>query len=348
MGEAAMITLYGAAVRPTFRAMNLRVEAHESLEELAAERSGRAATQVADPGSLNHLKRLEHEAIAVFREVAGAFENPCILFSGGKDSLVLLRLAEKAFHPGTIPFPLLHVDTGHNFSETIEFRDRRAAELGARLIVASVEETLRKTRSEAELHAEESRNRLQSATLLEALREHRFDAALGGARRDEEKARAKERVFSHRDEFGQWDPKNQRPELWRLYAGRLNPREHMRVFPLSDWTELDIWQYIAQENLALPSLYFAHEREVFARDGLLFAPAEYFRPRAGEPVFRTRVRYRTIGDVTCTGAVRSQATTVPEIIREILISRSTERGQTRADDRQSEASMEERKREGYF
>jgi sulfate adenylyltransferase subunit 2 len=280
--------------------------------------------------------------------VAAEFERPVLLFSGGKDSCVMLRLAEKAFWPGRIPFPVMHIDTGHNFPEVIEFRDRRIAELGARLVVASVQEAIDAGKVTEVAGRFASRNRLQTLPLLEAIEDNRFDAVFGGARRDEEKARAKERVFSYRDEFGQWDPKNQRPELWNLYNTRTGPGEHIRVFPLSNWTELDIWDYIGRENLEIPYLYFAHSRMVFERDGILLADGPYVTRGEDEPVFEASVRYRTIGDMSCTGAVESTAETVDQVITEIAATRITERGQTRADDRTSEAAMEDRKREGYF
>jgi sulfate adenylyltransferase subunit 2 len=297
---------------------------------------------------LSQLDVLEAESIQIMREVAAEFERPVLLFSGGKDSIVMLALAERAFWPAKVPFPIMHVDTGHNFDEVLEFRDRRAAEAGARLIVASVQDSIDAGRVAEETGRWASRNRLQTTTLLDALAEHRFDAVFGGARRDEEKARAKERVFSFRDEFGQWDPKNQRPELWNVYNTRINRGEHIRVFPLSNWTELDIWHYIDREQLELPSIYFAHERPVFERDGILLAENEFVSRAADEPVFDARVRYRTVGDMTCTGAVQSTASTVAEVINEIAATRITERGQTRADDRASEAAMEDRKKEGYF
>jgi len=284
----------------------------------------------------------------VMREVAAEFERPALLFSGGKDSIVMLALAEKAFWPARIPFPVMHVDTGHNFPEVLEFRDRRAAELGVRLVVASVQESIDAGRVVEETGRHASRNRLQTVTLLDAIEEHRFDALFGGARRDEEKARAKERVFSFRDEFGQWDPKNQRPELWSVYNTRIHRGEHIRVFPLSNWTELDVWSYIEREELAIPAIYYAHERPVFERDGLLLAENPYVTRSEDEPVFTATVRYRTVGDMTCTGAVASTAVTVAEVIAEVAATRITERGQTRADDRTSEAAMEDRKREGYF
>ena len=309
---------------------------------------GGASVSVATRPQLSHLRALESEAIHVMREVAAELERPVLLFSGGKDSIVLLRLAEKAFRPAPFPFPLMHVDTGHNFEEVIEFRDRRVAELGERLIVASVQESIDSGRAVEEIGPRASRNRLQTVTLLDALAEHGFDAAFGGARRDEERARAKERVFSFRDDFGQWDPKNQRPELWNLYNGRIRKGEHVRVFPLSNWTELDVWEYIAQEQLEVPSIYFAHEREVFRRDGMLYAWREGVELIDGEQVFSETVRYRTVGDMSCTGGVRSQALTLEEVVTEIAATRITERGETRADDRVSEAAMEDRKKAGYF
>ncbi len=297
---------------------------------------------------LSHLRALEAESIHIVREVAAEFERPVLLFSGGKDSIVMLRLAEKAFWPARIPFPVMHVDTGHNFAEVIEFRDRRVAELGVKLVVASVQASIDAGRVREETGPRASRNRLQTTTLLDAIEEHRFDAAFGGARRDEEKARAKERVFSFRDEFGQWDPKNQRPELWSIYNGRHRPGEHIRVFPLSNWTELDIWQYIAAEAIDIPSIYYAHQREVFRRDGMWLAVTEHLQPNEGEEVLTRTVRYRTVGDATITGAVESPAATVEEVINEVAATRLTERGATRADDRVTEAAMEDRKREGYF
>ncbi len=296
----------------------------------------------------SYLRLLESEAIFVMREVAAELERPVLLFSGGKDSIVLLRLAEKAFRPARFPFPLMHVDTGHNFPEVIEFRDRRLAELGERLIVASVQESIDAGRVVEETGARASRNRLQTVTLLDAIAEHGFDAAFGGARRDEERSRAKERVFSVRDDFGGWDPKSQRPELWHLYNGRLKRGEHVRVFPLSNWTELDVWQYIVAEGLEIPSIYLAHEREVFRRDGMLYAVSEYLELEPGEDPFPAWVRYRTVGDMSCTGAVESDAASVEDVVVEVAASRLTERGATRADDRISEAAMEDRKKEGYF
>jgi len=297
---------------------------------------------------LSHLQTLEAESIFIMREVAAQFERPVLLFSGGKDSIVLMRLAEKAFRPGRFPFPVMHVDTGHNFPEVIEFRDRLVRDLGERLIVASVQESIDSGRVREETGPRASRNRLQTTTLLDAIAEHGFDAAFGGARRDEERARAKERVFSFRDDFGQWDPKNQRPELWSLYNGRIRRGEHVRVFPISNWTEMDVWQYIAQERLEVPSIYFAHTRQVFERDNMLYALSEHVQLLEGEVPFEASVRYRTVGDMTCTGAVRSSATTLAEVVAEIAATRITERGETRADDRVSEAAMEDRKREGYF
>jgi sulfate adenylyltransferase subunit 2 len=297
---------------------------------------------------LSHLETLEAESIHIFREVAAEFERPVLLFSGGKDSLVLLRLAEKAFRPGRFPFPIMHVDTGHNFPEVIEFRDRLIEQLGERLIVASVQDSIDKGRVVEETGPRASRNRLQTTTLLDAIEEHGFDAAFGGARRDEERARAKERVFSFRDDFGQWDPKRQRPELWSIFNGRIRKGEHVRVFPISNWTELDVWQYIAQEKLEVPSIYFAHDRQVFRRDGMLYAFSDYVELIDGEEPFETSVRYRTVGDMTCTGAVQSTAITLQDVVAEIAATRITERGETRADDRVTEAAMEDRKREGYF
>ncbi|HEU4979511.1 MAG TPA: sulfate adenylyltransferase subunit CysD [Solirubrobacteraceae bacterium] len=297
---------------------------------------------------LTDLQVLESEAIHVMREVAAELEKPVLLFSGGKDSLVLLRLAEKAFRPGRFPFPLMHVDTGHNFPEVIEFRDRLVEQLGERLIVASVQDSIDKGRVVEETGPRASRNRLQTTTLLDAIEEHGFDAAFGGARRDEERARAKERIFSFRDDFGGWDPKRQRPELWNLYNGRVRRGENVRVFPLSNWTELDVWQYIAQEDLEVPSIYFAHEREVFRRDGMLYAASEFVELMDGEEPFTEWVRYRTVGDMSCTGAVASRATRLEDVVAEIAATRITERGETRADDRVSEAAMEDRKVAGYF
>jgi sulfate adenylyltransferase subunit 2 len=297
---------------------------------------------------LSQLDVLEAESIHIIREVAAEFERPVLLFSGGKDSITMLRLAEKAFWPAPVPFPVMHVDTGHNFPEVIEYRDRRVAELGVRLVVASVQDSIDQGRVVEETGKRASRNRLQTTTLLDAIEEHQFDAAFGGARRDEEKARAKERVVSFRDEFGQWDPKNQRPELWNLYNTRIRRGEHVRVFPLSNWTELDIWDYIRREEVEIPSIYFAHTRTVFERDGMLLADSPYANRDEDEPAFEAMVRYRTVGDMSCTGAVKSVAATLEQVIEEIAATRITERGQTRADDRSSEAAMEDRKKEGYF
>jgi sulfate adenylyltransferase subunit 2 len=295
---------------------------------------------------LTQLDVLEAEAIHVLREVAAEFERPVLLFSGGKDSIVMLRLAEKAFWPARIPFPVMHIDTGHNFPEVLEFRDRRVGELGVQLLVASVQDAIDRGLVREEPNG--SRNRIQTPVLLEAIAKHRFTALFGGARRDEEKARAKERFYSFRDEFGQWDPKNQRPELWSLYNGRIHLGESIRVFPLSNWTELDVWQYVAREGIAVPSIYFAHEREVFERDGMLFAANDFCRPDDGQSTFAEKVRYRTVGDATLTAAVKSEADTVEKIVDEIAATRLTERGATRGDDRVSEAAMEDRKKEGYF
>jgi sulfate adenylyltransferase subunit 2 len=303
---------------------------------------------VATRPQLSHLRALESEAIHVMREVAAEFERPVLLFSGGKDSIVLLRLAEKAFRPAPFPFPLMHVDTGHNFPEVIEFRDRRVAGLGERLIVASVQESIDRGRVTEETGPRASRNQLQTVTLLDAIAENGFDAAFGGARRDEERARAKERIMSFRDDFGQWDPKAQRPELWNLYNGRIRKGEHVRVFPLSNWTELDVWEYIDQEELEVPSIYFAHERKVFRRDDMLYAWHPDTQLIDGEEVFDELVRYRTVGDMSCTGGVRSSAVTLQEVVLEIAATTITERGETRADDRVSEAAMEDRKKAGYF
>ncbi len=297
---------------------------------------------------LSHLQSLEAESIFIMREVAAELERPVLLFSGGKDSIVLLRLAEKAFRPGKFPFPVMHVDTGHNFPEVIEFRDRIISSLSERLIVASVQDSIDAGRVREETGPRASRNRLQTTTLLDAIAEHNFDAAFGGARRDEERARAKERVFSFRDDFGQWDPKNQRPELWGLYNGRIRKGEQVRVFPISNWTELDVWQYLAEEQLEVPSIYYAHTRDVFERDGMLYAANPFVELMDGETPFEASVRYRTVGDMTCTGAVRSTASTLTDVVTEIAATRITERGETRADDRVTEAAMEDRKREGYF
>jgi sulfate adenylyltransferase subunit 2 len=296
--------------------------------------------------SLSHLQYLEAESIHILREVAAEFERPVLLFSGGKDSICMLRLAEKAFRPAKFPFPLMHIDTGHNFPELIDFRDRRAEQLGERLIVRTVEDAIKKGIAR-EVPGESSRNRLQTPTLLAAIEEFKFDCAIGGARRDEEKARAKERVFSFRDAFGQWDPKNQRPELWNIYNARINPGEHMRVFPLSNWTELDIWEYIEKEKLEIPSIYFTHSRDVVRRDGQWIPVSPLIKLKPKDETQRLNVRVRTIGDISCTGCVESAAATVGDIIHEIAAARVTERG-SRADDKRSETSMEDRKREGYF
>jgi sulfate adenylyltransferase subunit 2 len=297
---------------------------------------------------LPHLRALEAEAIHIIREVVAEPGHPVLLFSGGKDSAVLLHLAGKAFAPGRIPFPVMHVDTGHNFPEAIEYRDRFVRRFGAELIVASVQESIDQGRVVEENGPRASRNRLQTVTLLDAIEQHGFRAAFGGARRDEERARAKERVFSFRDDFGQWDPKRQRPELWALYNGHVRDGEHVRVFPLSNWTELDVWQYIAEEEIDLPSIYFAHRRPVFSRDGMLYAASEFVELIDGEEVFEESVRFRTVGDMSCTGAVRSTAASLEAVVEEIAATRVTERGETRADDRVTEAAMEDRKREGYF
>lgn len=298
--------------------------------------------------TLTHLRAIEAEAIHIMREVAAEFERPCLLFSGGKDSIVMLRIAEKAFWPARIPFTLMHVDTGHNFDEVLEYRDRRAAELNARLVVASVQDSIDSGRVVEDKRPGAPRNRLQTTTLLDAIELNRFDAVFGGARRDEEKARAKERVFSFRDEFGQWDPKNQRPELWSLYNGRHRPGEHIRVFPLSNWTELDVWQYIYEEGIPLPSIYFAHVRPVFRTQGMIMAVHPVCPAPPGAEVFDLKVRYRTVGDASCTAAVESDADTVEKVIAEVASTHMTERGATRVDDKFSEAAMEDRKREGYF
>jgi sulfate adenylyltransferase subunit 2 len=297
---------------------------------------------------LTHLEMLEAEAVHIVREVAAEFERPVLLFSGGKDSAVMLHVAVKAFAPAKLPFPVMHVDTGHNFPEVMDFRDRRVAELGVRLVVASVQDAIDSGLVAEETGPRATRNRLQTVPLLAAIEDNRFDAVFGGARRDEEKARAKERVFSFRDDFGQWDPKNQRPELWNLYNGRHRKGEHIRVFPLSNWTELDIWQYIAAEGIELPRIYFAHRRQVFERDGMLLADSPWVTRLEGEELVERTVRFRTVGDATCTGAVESAAADVTTIIEETAVTRITERGATRADDRISEAGMEDRKREGYF
>jgi sulfate adenylyltransferase subunit 2 len=297
--------------------------------------------------SVNHLSHLESEAIYILRETAAQFQKPVLLFSGGKDSIVVAHLAKKAFWPGKMPFPLMHVDTGHNFPETLVYRDKFVADIGARLEVASVQESIDRGRVQEEKGPNASRNALQTITLLDALEEGEYDAAIGGARRDEEKARAKERFFSHRDEFGQWDPKNQRPELWNLFNGRKAQGEHFRVFPLSNWTEMDVWQYIKQENIPLPDIYFTHEREVISRNGTLLALTDFITVGADETVETRRVRFRTVGDATCTGAVESPAATLDDVIAEVAAARQTERG-TRADDKRSDTAMEDRKKAGYF
>ncbi|MFO8022159.1 MAG: sulfate adenylyltransferase subunit CysD [Perlabentimonas sp.] len=297
--------------------------------------------------TINHLRELESESIFVIREVAAQFENPVMLFSGGKDSIIMFHLAQKAFYPAKVPFPLMHIDTGHNFDETIEFRDQISKDSGVSIIVASVQESIDSGKAVEETGYNASRNRMQTITLLDAIEKNKFDCAMGGGRRDEEKARAKERFFSHRDEFGQWDPKNQRPELWNIFNGRKNMGEHFRVFPISNWTEMDVWQYILLENIKIPCLYFSHEREVFMRDGVLYAKTPFMKIRDSEKVEKKIVRFRTIGDATCTGAVESEANSLTDIIREVAAIRTTERG-GRADDKRSEAAMEDRKIEGYF
>ncbi len=298
--------------------------------------------------TLSHLDELEAEAIHIMREVAAELARPVLLFSGGKDSIVLLRLAEKAFRPGGFPFPVMHVDTGHNVPEVIEYRDRRVAELGERLIVASVQASIDKGRVVEQTGPRASRNQLQTTTLLDAIEEHAFDAAIGGARRDEERARAKERIFSFRDDFGQWNPRAQRPEIWSLYNAKIRKGENVRVFPISNWTELDVWQYVARERLELPPIYYAHEREVFMRDGMLYSVSDFMERLPSEEPFTAVVRFRTVGDMSCTGAVESTAATLDDVVTEIAATRITERGETRADDRASEAAMEDRKRVGYF
>jgi sulfate adenylyltransferase subunit 2 len=297
--------------------------------------------------SINHLRELESESIYVIREVAAQFENPVMLFSGGKDSIIMFHLARKAFFPAKVPFPLMHIDTGHNFPETVEFRDWLANESGAKMIVRYVQDSIDKGRAVEETGFTASRNKLQTVTLLDGIEELKFDCAMGGGRRDEEKARAKERFFSHRDEFGQWDPKNQRPELWNIFNGRKNIGEHFRVFPISNWTEMDVWQYILLENIPIPNLYFSHEREVFERDGILYAKTSFMKIKETEKVEKRIIRFRTIGDATCTGALESIANSLEDIIREVAATRVTERG-GRSDDKRSEAAMEDRKIEGYF
>jgi len=297
--------------------------------------------------SLNHLRELESESIYVIREVAAQFENPTMLFSGGKDSIVMFHLARKAFWPAKLPFPLMHIDTGHNFPETLEFRDKLMEKTGTRIVVRYVADSIKQGRAQEETGYNASRNKAQTVTLLDGIEELKFDCAMGGGRRDEEKARAKERFFSHRDEFGQWDPKNQRPELWNIFNGKKNMGEHFRVFPISNWTEMDIWQYILMENIEIPSLYFTHEREVFNRDGVYLAKSEFIPMKDTEKSEIKRIRFRTIGDITCTGAIESEASTLEDIIQEVASTHVTERG-GRADDKRSEAAMEDRKKEGYF
>lgn len=317
---------------------------------MVADSGGQDGSAHAGSGNyrLSHLRALEAQAIHIFREVAAEFERPTLMFSGGKDSIIMLHVAKKAFWPAPVPFPVLHIDTGRNFEEVLEFRDRHASAVGVRVVVAKVQDDIDAGRTVEDTSPGATRNRLQTPTLLRAIAEGRHDAVFGGARRDEEKARAKERIFSFRDEFGQWDPKTQRPELWNLYNTRLHRGEHIRVFPLSNWTELDVWSYIEREELDIPSIYYAHERQVFERDGLLLAGNAHVTRGEDEPLFTATVRYRTVGDMTGTGAVSSSARTVAEVIAEVAATRITERGQTRGDDRVSEAAMEDRKREGYF
>jgi sulfate adenylyltransferase subunit 2 len=338
------------AARPGGGVMSLRADDHggAAVAERVMLGDGPGANAALGRRRLTHLDALEAEAVFILRETAAECARPVLLFSGGKDSAVLLRLAEKAFRPGRFPFPIMHIDTGHNFPEALAFRDRRVAELGERLIVRTVQDSIDRGRVVEERGPRASRNRLQTTTLLDTITELGFDAAIGGARRDEEKARAKERVFSFRDAFGQWDPRHQRPELWQLYNARVRPGEHVRVFPISNWTEMDVWQYVAREQMDLPSIYYAHERRVFERDGMLLAVGPYVPLLEGEAPFEATVRFRTVGDMTCTGAVRSTARTVPEVIAEVATAQVSERGATRADDRTSDSAMEDRKREGYF
>jgi sulfate adenylyltransferase subunit 2 len=347
-----MLSIAGAMIVTTQAARKSRTVTFVGLAMCPAASSAdpdpASAHAASTAGELSHLGALEAEAIHVMREVAAQCERPVLLFSGGKDSIVMVRIAEKAFRPGRFPFPLMHVDTGHNFPEVIEFRDRMVDELGERLIVASVQASIDAGHVVEETGTRASRNRLQTTTLLDAIAEHRFDACLGGARRDEERSRAKERIFSLRDDFGGWDPKRQRPELWNVYNGALCRGEHLRVFPLSNWTELDIWRYITQEKIEVPSIYWAHTREVFARNGMLYAVSPFVELEEGESPAPMSVRYRTVGDMSCTGAVPSTAATLEEVIVEIAATRVTERGETRADDRASEAAMEDRKTAGYF
>jgi sulfate adenylyltransferase subunit 2 len=319
-----------------------------SARQAAADREALDELHPSGHYRLSHLRALEAQAVHIFREVAAEFERPVLLFSGGKDSIVLLHLAKKAFWPGSVPLPVLHIDTGRNFSEVLAFRDRHVADMGVKLLVASVQDDIDAGRTTEGTEARATRNRLQTPTLLRAIRTGKFDAVFGGARRDEEKSRAKERIFSFRDEFGQWDPKKQRPELWNLYNGRHHTGEHIRVFPLSNWTELDVWQYISEEAISVPSIYLAHRRPVFQRDGMLMAVTEHLEPDAGAEVFEALVRFRTVGDADCTGCVESTADSLTAIIAEVAATRLTERGATRADDRISETGMEDRKREGYF
>lgn len=328
--------------------VNIQAPGVDALDPETAEGLAISETPPERAPTTSELDELEYESIYIMREVAATFERPALLFSGGKDSVTMLRLAEKAFAPGKIPFPVVHIDTGHNFDEVYRFRDRRVADLGVNLVVGSVQESIDQGRVTEQKGPKASRNRLQSVTLLDTILEHDFDAVFGGGRRDEDKARAKERIFSFRDDFGQWDPKSQRPELWNLYNGRHRPGEHIRVFPISNWTELDVWNYIKRERLDLPSIYYAHEREVFYRDGMWLAVTPYVTVLEDEKPVRKTVRYRTVGDASCTGAVESDAASIDQVIAEVAASRVTERGATRADDKFNEAAMEDRKKEGYF